>query len=281
MFFIIIIAAVAVFIGFTAADNRRIAVRKYSVSAHIPQGCTLRIVHISDIHKKKYKNGWEKLILKIKAQNPDVIFITGDLVTRTETDFACKGELISALSKICPVYLSRGNHELDLSRENMDRLRSTISENGGIMLENRMEKFVKNGITLNIYGTDLKRSIYRNEKNGFSGLENYTHEELQEIFGEPKSPSVLLAHNPLFFESYARWGAELTFSGHVHGGVVNTPLGGLLSPERKFFPKYTKGVYRSGKSSLIVTAGLGKLRLFNPPEVLVAELSAHPLWNKK
>ena len=44
---------------------------------------------------------------------------------------------------------------------------------------------------------------------------------------------------------------------------------GLLSPERRFFPKYSKGVFEVGNMKLLVSGGLGKLRLFNPPEVVV------------
>ena len=28
---------------------------------------------------------------------------------------------------------------------------------------------------------------------------------------------ILLAHSPLFFEAYRKWGADLTLSGHFHG----------------------------------------------------------------
>ena len=55
---------------------------------------------------------------------------------------------------------------------------------------------------------------------------------------------ILLAHNPLWAKAYADWGADLVFSGHVHGGIIRLPFfGGILSPERRFFPKYSAGVY--------------------------------------
>ena len=44
--------------------------------------------------------------------------------------------------------------------------------------------------------------------------------------------TVLLAHNPDYFPQYAGWGADLTVSGHVHGGVARVPLWGrgVISP---------------------------------------------------
>ena len=56
--------------------------------------------------------------------------------------------------------------------------------------------------------------------------------------------SVLLAHNPVFFETYAELGAELTLSGHVHGGIVRLPvIGGVLSTSLTLFPRYDGGLY--------------------------------------
>lgn len=41
--------------------------------------------------------------------------------------------------------------------------------------------------------------------------------------------NLLLAHNPEYFINYAKWGADLTLSGHVHGGIVR--IG-----KQEFFP---------------------------------------------
>ena len=87
----------------------------------------------------------------------------------------------------------------------------------------------------------------------------------------------MLSHTPLAFRAYADWGADVTFSGHCHGGVIRLPfIGGILSPERKFFPRYTKGIYEldaeQGLAKLAVTAGLGKFRLNNPSEIMICTL---------
>jgi predicted MPP superfamily phosphohydrolase len=88
---------------------------------------------------------------------------------------------------------------------------------------------------------------------------------------------ILLTHNPLCFPVYARWGADLTLSGHVHGGMIRLPiLGGLLSPEREFFPKYSAGIYGEDDKKLLVSRGLGSgvfgARIFNIPEIPVITL---------
>ena len=252
-------------------ESRMLITRRYSMDIGLPE--TLRAVHLSDIHKKKYPHGWQKLIGKVQALRPDVIFITGDLVSRSEREFACKGVLIKRLSEICPVYLCKGNHELDLPKESMDALRKVITENGGILLENEKTVFRKGDTVVDIWGADLRRSVYRNKKGGFSGLYKYTAEDLTSELGTPGSgTNILLAHTPFFLESYAEWGADIVLSGHVHGGIVGTPFGGLLSPERNFFPKYDKGLYQSGNTGMLLSAGIGKIRLFAPPEVILLEI---------
>lgn len=90
--------------------------------------------------------------------------------------------------------------------------------------------------------------------------------------------NILLAHNPNYFPVYARWGADLTFSGHIHGGMIRLPfVGGLLSPETLLFPKYDGGSYQIEDKTMILSRGLGRgsmgLRLFNSPEIVTVTLA--------
>ena len=89
----------------------------------------------------------------------------------------------------------------------------------------------------------------------------------------PEGYTILLAHNPNYFDVYADWGADLSLSGHIHGGMIRLPLiGGVLSPETLLFPKYDAGVFENGAAKMILSRGLGRgrmgIRLFNPPEVV-------------
>ena len=78
-------------------------------------------------------------------------------------------------------------------------------------------------------------------------------------------------------ETYAKWGADLTLSGHLHGGIMRLPiLGGVIAPSYHLFPKYDAGLFRIGNQKMIVSVGLGshsiKIRLFNPPKIDVITL---------
>ena len=101
---------------------------------------------------------------------------------------------------------------------------------------------------------------------------------LIQTLGEPcaEKYTVLLAHNPDFFPVYAEWGADLVLSGHVHGGMVRIPgWKGVVSPNIRFFPKYDGGKFEEGKSTMILSRGLGMhtipVRLFNPGELIVID----------
>ena len=111
MMIIIIVLLLLAALGliYMYAESRMLITRRYSVDLGLKDG--LKAVHLSDIHKKKYAHDWERLIKRVKALDPDIIFITGDLVSRTEREFGYKGVLIKRLSEICPVYLCKGNHD--------------------------------------------------------------------------------------------------------------------------------------------------------------------------
>lgn len=88
----------------------------------------------------------------------------------------------------------------------------------------------------------------------------------------------MIAHNPEYFEAYAGWGADLTVSGHVHGGVMRLPfLGGVISPRLTLFPKYDGGMFERNGRFMVVSRGLGThtlpIRIFNPGELIMIELN--------
>lgn len=274
-FFICIFLIFIVFLLYVCAENRTLIVRRYKINTDNKSGQEpIKIVQISDIHKRKYSNDWDRIVMRVQELYPDMIFITGDLVSRTETSLISAEVLLKKLCGICPVYCSKGNHELDLSADMMEKYRKMMKNAGAVFLENDSTVCEKDGRKINIYGADLKKSVYKNENGGYAALDRITSDELTQSLGDAKKGfNILLAHNPFFFEEYAKWGADLTFSGHVHGGAVYVPfIGGILSPERKFFPKYTKGLYKNNGKYMLVSTGIGKLRVFNPPEILYAEL---------
>lgn len=232
-------------------------------------GGSLKIAHISDTHRRSFGKDNSELIAKTAAESPDLILLTGDMISRDETDLSLLSSTLNGLNKIAPVYMIYGNHEQSLPPEFHPELEHIIHTSGTILLNNKVYKRVINDNELYICGIYPKYTTYK-KSGGYRNLDTVTADDIKKMVGEhPAGRTLLMAHNPLFADSYAEWGAKYTFSGHVHGGSFRLFGVGLLSPERKFFPRYSKGVYDVKGMKLCVSAGLGKLRLFDPAEIVI------------
>ena len=239
---------------------------------HVKLGKRLRIAHISDVHRKRYQGDNMLIAARVGQEKPDLIFITGDLVSRKEADFSVTEKLLRELRKIAPVYMIYGNHEQSLiTRERARDFEAMLARTDVVLLRNSSESVEVGGSIFNICGIEPPYTTYK-KGHGYFNIDRLTVDDIRGLVGYPIGETLLLAHNPIFGSEYAEWGADYTFSGHVHGGAVRLFGIGLLSPERKFFPKYTKGVYDIGGKKLCVSAGIGKLRAFNPPEIVVYDI---------
>lgn len=231
-----------------------------------------KIVQLSDLHSKSFGNNNEMLIDMIDKESPNIIVMTGDMVTANEKDFTVFYSLVKELTKKYRVYYVYGNHEGELSLKLKSEITAFLKENGVIVLDNDYISIEKNNEKINLYGLCYTQKYY-SYKGGKKHIitENYIKNKLGTI--DKNKYNILLTHNPLFFDAYSGYGFDLTLSGHVHGGLIRLPfIGGILSPERKFFPQYSAGVYEKGNSKLVVSRGLSRgtkgFRFFNRPDVV-------------
>lgn len=262
----------------------KIDIEKYTVkNAKIPEAFNnFKIVQLSDFHSKGYRNTTEKIISKIKKINPDIIVMTGDMVSYDMTGREEFEKLVKELSKIYPIYYIDGNHEHlaeKLTPGEYLFLMEFLKELGVITIKNDYVEIYKTNESINLYGVniplDWPSGIYVNKLQLES---DYVEKTLPKI--DTDKFNILLAHNPIFINQYIKWGADLVLAGHMHGGIVRIPFTniGLLSPERKIFTRYTAGKFKIKNSVMIVNRGIGastfKLRLFNNPEITVITLKS-------
>lgn len=225
-------------------------------------------VQISDLHRKTFGRDNRRLCERVRREKPDIILITGDLVTRNCKDFSIAGITLKKLCGIAPMFMIEGNHEQSIEPENKEGYYQMLRKTDVILLKNSYADVEIGDRKIRIYGLCEPYTTYK-KNDGYSGLDSVTEDDLNRYLGRcPDGEVWLMAHNPLHGRAYAQWGADYVFSGHVHGGVVRIFGRGILSPERRFFPEYSKGVYTIGRMKLLVSAGLGKLRLFNLPEIV-------------
>lgn len=242
----------------------------------------MRILHLSDLHAKDYGKNSRRLAALCEKLAPDVIAFTGDVFSRNDCGelLAARYELLKRLTRTAPVYYVIGNHEGDVPAKT-DIFCRELTAAGVNVLRNSCAKLCRDGAAINICGLELPQDCYVMPEGGYSRLRKLTVGDIEQRLGKSAAGefTLLLAHSPLQFKQYAEWGADVTLSGHIHGGVVRLFGVGLLSPERKFFPKYTKGVYslpsealHGGRALMEVSAGLGKFRINNPESVTVCTL---------
>lgn len=249
-------AGIALIILFVWFNNRCIKTTRQKVNVEgAPQ---LKIVHISDLHGKRFGAKNARLIKKVAAIQPDFIAITGDIIhIYTHKNLEVAEELVTALTEIAPVVYVAGNHEM--RNKGYRFLRRRLLEAGAEVLDDRVTEVC--GITV----AGLNGASLRNGK-------------IYKITPEA-SPKILLAHEPQFFEKYAQAGYDIVLCGHAHGGQWRIPFTGvgLYAPGQGKFPKYTAGVHTQDKCRMIISRGLGNsefpLRLFNRPEIIVLQIN--------
>ena len=259
-------------------DGNRFRIVKYQLCSNKVKE-EHRYVVLSDLHNKSYGEKNEKLLKSIDKLAPEAVLIAGDILTaKPGKSYEVAYELMKNLAAKDPVYYGMGNHEtrLFLYPEVYGDMGKRYEED----LNRISVKFMKNESReckdhIRITGLDMKRDYYKRFKKY-----PMNSEYLTETLGAARTEmfEVLLAHNPDYFEEYAQWGADLVLSGHVHGGMMRLPiLGGVVSPAFRLFPKYDGGLFKCGKSAMILSRGLGMhtipIRIFNPGELILLKIS--------
>lgn len=280
VFLIIMAVAVLFFLIVMVIDCHRFVVKEYTCASHkLNKDATL--VLLSDLHNKSFGQNNDKLMMEIDRQKPDFIVIAGDMYTAEKNaDNSKTAEFVCKLAEHYPVYYGNGNHEhkTKLHREVFGDLYVQYAERlktaGVVILEN--ESITLPGYLMQISGAEIGREYYGKLK-----MQKMSADYLEQLIGKASKEqfNLLIAHNPDYFEAYAGWGADLTVSGHVHGGLMRLPvLGGVIAPSLKLFPKYDGGEFKIGKSTLILGRGLGThtlpIRIFNPGELVVIRLKS-------
>lgn len=232
-----------------------------------------RVVHLTDLHNYQFGTKNRRLVEKVREETPDLIFLTGDMLNEDETRTDICIDLVEKLVKIAPVYVSLGNHEIEyMNRVGNNNLISEIEQAGAVVLNEQYIDMEINGVPARlggVYGYVLAPDETKNSEQVF-----------MEEFQDTDRFKILLSHVPeglLLWKSMEYWDVDLVFSGHVHGGQVRLPfVGGLYDPEEGYFPTYTKGMFKCGNGTMILSAGLGssrgRLRINNFPEMVVCEI---------
>lgn len=241
----------------------------------------VRLAFLSDLHGKTYGKGNWKLLSGILGEDPDYILVGGDMLTRSREASDTEAlALLEKLVRICPVYMANGNHEQALRlnpqkyRDRYERYIKRAKDLGVHLLENGSEEVDMKGMPAVVGGVELPAECY-----GHFRTAKPRPQHIEQRIGKCRKDrfQILMAHNPVYMETCAGWGADLTLSGHLHGGLIHLPgIGDLITPQVRLFPKHSGGIYRIGDKLGIVSRGLGthtvNIRLMNPAELVMITL---------
>jgi predicted MPP superfamily phosphohydrolase len=258
---VILVIAAILYTGNKTIKTTEITVESNKIPASFNG---LKIVQISDLHDATFGKHQSKLVKKVKDENPDLIFITGDLIDSNRYDLKNSLEVVEQIVSIAPIYYVTGNHEI--ATNDVDHIKKELSNLGVIVLSNNEQIIEKNGERIKIIGIE-------------DPLSGVSVEDALIKFKKTEDFTLVLSHRPETFQDYVDNRLDIVFSGHAHGGQFRIPgLGGLVAPGQGLFPKYTAGLYEEKDTKMIVSRGLGNsvipFRVFNTPELVVVVLQA-------
>ena len=205
----------------------------------------LRIVHLSDFHLGVPSPGlgaaWQAAVWT-RERRPDLVVITGDLLTHP------RGEpMLRRLVRVLPLptVAVLGNHDVAISRDPQARPSNLRELEPATLLRDEGRLLDLRGRSVWIAGAD-PRLIVRN------------HPRLDpNALARDADFSILLCHYPRVLDVLEPGRFDLVLAGHMHDGQITLPYPGgkvlLAHPSAR----YMRGVYRSGPTTMHVSAGLG------------------------
>lgn len=235
----------------------------------------LRILLLADLHNRLWGAGQQQLLDAVDRFPADMVLCAGDMVLGREHAGVEQSVLLfQRLSeRKLKVVAGNGNHESRMRQRpeyygtQYGSYTGRLKELGVQIPVNETCRMNYGSMPLYIHGYELPLEYYRK-----FFVKPYNGKDLYKKLGEPEEEGyhILLAHNPVYFRHYARWGADLTLSGHLHGGIIRLPgIGGVITPQARLFPRYDRGLYEKNGKYMVVSPGLGEhtipFRIGNPP----------------
>jgi len=267
---VIAAAAAAVLLTTTLLLDSRynIDVTEYSLEfASLPQEFDgFKIALVSDLHGWSFGKNNTRLARLIRDSSPDLIAVTGDMVSHSD-DLQAVEDLLRGIEGTAPIYYINGNHEWGAKLTKQTE--ALMEKYGARCLSNEFESFEKDGASIVICGAE--------DKNGPADMiKPYAlAEKLRNEY--PEEFVLWLYHRNDTILDCPRLPVELVLSGHAHGGIIRLPgLGGLLDVRASFGAEYENGLYSLGDLTLLVSRGLGNSviipRFLNRPELPIITL---------
>jgi len=232
-----------------------------------PELAGVRVAHLSDFHLGLPSRGVrsvERAVEWVGERRPDIVCVTGDLVSRP------RGEamLRALLAELGSAYVVLGNHDVEHSRDPFSRAAGLTELAPAHLLVDESATLELRGKRVQIVGVDPR--AYRQRRS-----------QPWSLVDENADLRILLCHFPYVLDFLPAGAFDLVLAGHMHDGQISLPLG----RERKYRfahpnTRYAAGLYRRPAATLHVSPGLGTtfvpFRFFARPEATELVLQPRP-----
>jgi uncharacterized protein len=203
----------------------------------------LRIVHLSDLHlgvPSRATRAVERAVNWAAERNPDVVLISGDLLSRDRGEPRLR-ELLGRLSRC---YAVLGNHDFAHTRDPFSKRSPVRDLSPATLLLDDARTVELRGRRVQIVGVDprsYRRGVAKPER-----------------LADPDAElRILLCHFPSVIDKLEPGIFDLVLSGHLHAGQLCLPWPGGRLRLAHLRWTYVQGLYRRPGGVLHLSAGLG------------------------
>ena len=234
----------------------------------------MKIVQLSDLHYSPvvWAGYLRQFVDWVNALKPDLVVITGDLVTGGYRWSLRVARILEGLNAPDGVICTLGNHDYsiygkslpDEGRRRADFLERALKKHGLIVLRNEVLEITRPGAgrPLTIVGLDDEWSGAIDLEKGFAGVSD-------------DHPVLCLNHNPANARELLPYPWQWMLSGHTHGRQLATSaIGRRFNAHRR--RAYTRGYYAIDGRHLYVNRGLSygqRTQSWCRPEITVFKLT--------
>ncbi|MCE9534735.1 MAG: metallophosphoesterase [Planctomycetes bacterium] len=230
-----------------------------------------KIAQLSDIHGGHHlpDDYLNRAIDSTLAEQSDLITLTGDFIHKGYRHVDSVTRMLERLRAPFGVFAVLGNHDFSVRNATGFRrhrglhaaVAAALTDAGIRVLRNESIPLERDGCLIHLTGLD---DLWSGECNPDLAMKDLC----------PRTPRILLAHNPQTIHLLGEHRCDLMLSGHTHGGQINWPGLGRFFLGRKG-RQFAAGLYRHLDSHLYVNKGVGfgwRFRFGVRPELAVLTL---------
>jgi hypothetical protein len=240
-------------------------VAHYEVDCPYLKGRGFTIAHLSDLHVTGDlpRDYYVAVMERVNQAQPDLVFITGDFVTKLEFVSLVPGILEVVTSRL-GVFAILGNHDY---WADASRVANAVRSAGVVLLHNGCQR---------VHVSDCDDVL-------ICGCEDpWGETRWQAPIIAAGDVVLVLTHTADNIYRLSRAGVTAAFAGHYHAGQFKIPLLGSVVIPSKYGRRFDHGHFVVDGTHLFVTSGIGaampSFRVYCQPDIFVVRFRGTRDW---